>query len=311
MRSLFLSTSSNETDKYCDSLRNLNLGETQIIRYDGLGMTDQALYAQARDWKPDLLVYIGARWGKQPSISALANLNNKVAPMVHICSDAGDPPWHDLLREYNSHGAFALQVSIDGSHKWPFADTQMTALTPVDPALFPPVLVPHRERTIILGYGGNPGGGPQSKRTIMLSQLLAHPDALDIRMRSTLPHTYEAYCFYLAKLRMSLNVSFTGTEASMHVKGRVLESALAGACLLETRGSPSNYWFKPGLDYLEYSTAEEAMAIRERLKNEPEESQAIADSLRRRVLAEHSPAVFWQRIFGRIGIDTAAVARVA
>ncbi len=299
MKALFLSTSSNETDKYCDCLANLKLGECQIMRYDPLGTTDQVLYAKVKEYAPDFVAYIGTRWGQQPSIAALSAINEKIAPMVHICSDAADPPWHDLLREYHNAGAFSLQVAIDGSRKWPMSDSQMTALTPVDPALFPTDLKLHVERTIDCGYAGNPGSGPFSKRTQILSALLCEK-ILDLRIRSNLPYTYEAFCIYLSKVRMSLNIAYTGTEAGMHVKGRVLESALAGACLLETKGSPTCLWFRPGIDYLEYESPAEASSI---IRNTPlAMTQALADSLRKRVLTEHSPLQFWSRIFERIGL---------
>lgn len=305
MRSLFLSTSTNETDKYLDSLKNLGLGESEIMRYDVPGLSDELLYSRVKEWKPDFVVYIGGVFGRQPSAAALANITNRIAPMVLICSDAADIPWHEVLRRYTQTGAFALQVAIDGSHKWPDSSQHMTALTPVDPALFTQDNKPHSERGINCGFAGNGGGGPGSKRTQLLAFLLQQR-ILDLRIRSDLPYTYEAYCDYLGKCRISLNTAWTGTEAAMHVKGRVLESGLAGACLLETKGSPTSYWFRPGLDYLEYESPAEAAQIINRLANEPEATQAMGDSLRRRVLAEHSPAQFWQRIFDRIGMKVAA-----
>lgn len=302
MKSLFLLTSSSEVLKYVDTLRNLNLGEVGHLVYDHPGASDAVLYAKVKEFAPDLVVYIGARWGQQPAIATLARITEKIAPHVHICSDAADIPWHDLLREYHNAGAFTLQVAIDGSLKWPLAGTQMTALTPVDAGPYPVSPRPHAERTIICGYGGNQGGGGASKRTQILTALLTER-VLDLRIRSALPFTYEAYASYLAGLRISLNTAFTGTEMAMHVKGRVLESALAGACLLETKGSPTAHWFRPGLDYLEYDSPQEAAQIIRHLSNEPEATQAMALSLRARVLAEHTPAKFWARIFERIGLN--------
>lgn len=304
MKSLVLITGTNEVPKYVESLRNLNLGEVQSLQYDLVERTEQALYAKIKECAPDFVVYIGARWGKVPAPSTLATINDKIAPMVHICSDAADYPWHDLLREYDASGCFALQVAIDGSHKWPLHARQMTALTPVDPAPFPYPLKRHSERIVPFGYAGNPGSGPVSRRTIMLSSLLA-TRMLDLRIRSNLPHTYEAYCTYLSTLRVSLNVAYTGTEATTHVKGRVIESALAGACLLETKGSPTSYWFRPGIDYLEYETAEDAIDLVKQLGADQARAQAMADSMMERV-KEHSPALFWQKIFDRIGMKAAA-----
>ena len=91
----------------------------------------------------------------------------------------------------------------------------------------------------------------------------------------------------------------------MQVKGRVVESGLAAAVLLETKGAPTSEWFRPGLDYLEYSDQFEAEQIIRRLENEPEATQAIGESLRARILAEHTPARFWAKVFERIGLNVA------
>lgn len=286
-------------------MRLLDHGVVDMVRYDGASSTDQGLYTKVRDFKPDFAVYIGSRWGKTPGIPCLTSINEKVAPLVHICSDAADLPWFDLLRVYENSGCFSLQVAIDGSQRWPLADTQMTALTPVDPASFPLGSRAHELRGIACGYGGNAGGGPGTKRTDMLAAMLS-AKSIDMRARTNLPHTYEAFCDFLQNCRMSFNTAYTGTEAALHVKGRVIESGLAGAVLLETKGAPTSYWFRPGVDYLEYETTDEAVAIIRRLANEPDETAAIGMSLRNRVLAEHTPAHFWGRIMDRIGLKVSA-----
>jgi len=308
VKSLVLSTSTNETTKYSEHLRNLNLGPVDLMFYDQLGHSESLMLAKAKEHAPDLVVFIGQRWGMQPSIAALSKINSSIAPAVHICSDAADPPWWSLLQEYHYAGCFTLQVAIDGSRKWPISDSQMTALTPVDPATFPEFR-PHTERAVACGYAGNAGSGNGSKRTGMLEALLAMKPVgkmIDLRIRSNLAHTYESYCDYLTKCRMSLNIAWSGTEAALQVKGRVVESGLAGSCLLETAGAPTKDWFVPGRDYLEYKDQFEAEQIIRRLENEPEATQAIGESLRAKVLNEHTPERFWNRIFERIGLNVSA-----
>jgi hypothetical protein len=104
---------------------------------------------------------------------------------------------------------------------------------------------------------------------------------------------------------MSLNIAWSGTEATLQVKGRVVESALAGCCLLETKGAPTKDWFTPGVDYLEYGDQFEAEQIIRRLQNEPEATQAMGQALRAKVLNNHTPEKFWNRIFERIGLNVA------
>ncbi len=299
MKALFLVTGTNEVLKYAESLGGLG-HQIRLLRYDLPGLSDDTLSSRVKEEKPEIIVYIGSRWGQQPSPAALASINAHVAPMVHICSDAADTPWHDALRNYHQQSSFALQVAIDGSHKWPTSERGLTLLTPVDPKMFGEP-APHAQRSIICGYAGNPGAGI-GNRTKMLSELLGLKVIDQLHIRSNLPHTNEMYNRFLGLCRMSISMAWTGTEQAMHVKGRVLESALAGAVLLESRGAPTSYWFRPGLDYLEYSTAEEARDIVRRLEHEPESTQAMAWSLRERVIREHSPARFWEQIFSRLGI---------
>ncbi len=305
MRALFLVTGTNEVLKYAESLGGLG-HQIRILRYDLPGLSDETLSGRVKEENPDLIVYIGSRWGQQPSAAALASINAHVAPMVHICSDAADTPWHDALRNYHQQSSFAVQVAIDGSHKWPTSAQNLTLLTPVDPKMFGEP-APHAQRSIICGYAGNPGAGV-GNRTKMLSELLALKVIDQLHIRSNLPHTNEMYNRVLGLCRMSVSIAWTGTEAATHVKGRVLESALAGALLLETKGSPTSYWFRPGLDYLEYETADDALDIVRRLERDPEATQAMALSLRERVMREHSPSKFWHRILDRIGMKPSVVA---
>lgn len=300
MKAIFLSTSSGETTKYAESLTLILGAEPAVVRYDTEEATDASVYAEVKAAAPDFIVYIGSRWGKQPSTSTLASITGKIAPMIHLCSDAGDPPWHDLLREYDHYGAFSVQVSIDGNRVWPGAERGLTLLTPIAAEHFPAVQLPHSLRPVICGYAGNPGN-PAGKRRNILQELMMR-NLMTMRLRTDAPGSYEEYCDFLARARLSLNIPYSGTETTMQVKGRVIESGLAGCCLLEARGAPTSDWFIPGEDYVEYSDIGTLFEQVERLKNDPVETQRIADNLRRRVLAEHSPATFWANVLQKIGL---------
>lgn len=303
MKALFLSTSSNETDKYMESFRiGVADSELEMYRYDAQEYSDAKTYAAAKAAAPDMIVYVGTRWGPQPSTSTLAQINAKIAPMVHLCSDAADPPWHALLREYHAMGAFAVQVAIDGNDAWPGSQVGMTLLTPIAADHFPGVPLSHKERTVACGYAGNPGN-PLSKRRTILTELMMR-NLLTMRLRVDGPNSYAEMCAFLANARLSVNIPFSGTEAAMQVKGRVIESGLAGCCLLEAKGAPTSRWFTPGVDYLEYANVGELFQLIEAHGNQPLsrlDTGAMGANLRRRVLAEHSPAVFWRKILERIG----------
>lgn len=294
-----LSTSSNETTKYAHSFEIGVGGKVEIVRYDTDDASGPVLYQKLKDEKPDFIIYIGSAWGRQPSLALLSQINAKVAPMVHLCSDAADPPWWPLLREYAAMGCFSLQVAIDGNDNWPGAEQGLTLLTPVDPANFQHV-PKHTEREIVCGYGGN-AGSPGGMRRSILWEVATH-NLLTFRLRDE--SEYEGYCRFLQNCRMSLNAPHTGTEQKMHVKGRVIESGLAGCCLLEVVDSPTNKWFEPGLDYLEYASIDQCRDYVRALS--AEETERRGERLREKILGAHTPAIFWARVLDRIGLKKAA-----
>lgn len=299
MKIVFLSSSSNETTKYAQGLGALGWGKLELMRYDTPGATDQSTYRQVKAAAPDVIIYVGSRWGPQVSTHILARMNNEIAPTVHFCSDAADPPWWDLLRQYHMAGAFRLQVAIDGNHNWPLAESQMTALTPVDPIYFRHVNR-HAVRPIIGGYAGNPGAQGSPRR--MFLEIVHSSGLVTMRLRDDEPESYHQYCDFLTATRISINIPYTGSGAAAHVKGRVVESGLAGCLLLELKDSPVSQWFEPGVDYLEFRNDVEALDIIRAYRNNPEGSQGYGDRLREKVLARHTPQAFWLEIMERVGV---------
>lgn len=323
MKALFVTSATNETIKYAESFSCMPGHETRSVRYTNRkprkggvvekGLLDAEVYQAALDYQPDLIVYIGSRWGEIVAIETLQNLNRNVAPTVHLCSDAADHPWWDLLEEYEAKSCFALQVAIDGNKRWPLHahPRGLTALTPFDPARYP-LSKPHAERPVVFGYGGNLGGGPSkdrkhpaSKRRLIIEECIA--GGLKVRERvdegtSQYTVSYAEYAEYLRNCRLMLNIPFSGTQEHMQVKGRVVEAGMAGCVLLEHRGAPTSDWFTPGEDYLEYDSAAHAVQIAKQLADKPDLSQAIGSRLRAKVLAEHGPLPFWSRVLERIGL---------
>lgn len=328
MKALFVTSATNETIKYGESFACLPGNEILAVRYTNRkprkggvvekGLLDAEVYQAAVDYQPDFIVYIGSRWGEIVAIETLQALNRNVAPTVHLCSDAADHPWHDLLEEYAAKGCFALQVAIDGNRAWPLEGRGgLTALTPFDPSRFGEPR-PHAARPIVFGYGGNMGGKnaaegapPErvSKRRKILDACIA--GGLKIRVRedegtSQFTASYQAFADFLGQCRITIDIPFSGTEQHMQVKGRVVEAGMCGCALLEHRGAPAKDWFTAGVDYLEYDSAAHALELVQRLARDPEASQAMAWRLRARVLGEHGPDKFWGRILERIGLAVPA-----
>jgi hypothetical protein len=314
VRGFFLITPTSETHKHYQSFACLPGAEVGYYVYNhrvGQGIIGAALDSEIREaavrFRPDFIVYVGACGGNTPSAELFKRLREEIAPTVHFCSDAADDPWWPLLVDYERAGAFSLQVALDGVRDWPLRDTGLSALTPIDPNFYAAVPAPHAERPIVLGFAGQIGARRKRRhnpdvdpRLVLVEQLQQH--GLQIRLRSGGPENYREVAEFLGRCRMVPNFAHTGSRRHTHVKGRVVETGLAGATLIEPRDSPTRTWFEPEVEFLEYGSIEEAITIVERLRGRPEETEAMGARLRVRLLREHGLGAFWGRIFDRIGL---------
>ena len=315
VRGFFIITTTSETHKHYQSFASLPGNEIGVYVYNhrlGHGIVgaalDEDIRAAAARFRPDFVVYVGACGGNVPSPESFRSLREEIAPTIHFCSDAADDPWWPLLEVYERKESFSLQVALDGVLPPPIAESGLAALTPIDLAFYDTGILPHMKRDIAIGFAGNVGQRRKKKGRILsvdprlefAEYLQGH--GLQVRLRVGGPENYHEVAQFLCHCRMVPNFAQTGSRRHLHVKGRVIEAGLAGATLIEPRGSPTVRWFKPGVDYLEWGNVEEAAAHADRLRGRPEETEAMGARLRARVIAEHSPAAFWRRIFDRLGL---------
>jgi hypothetical protein len=300
-----------------DFLKFLQNRQAHIAR-ERCAMDDQMLM-EAKIGKPDAIVYISA-WQEDycPLNETLGELNS-IAPVIHFLCDGADFPWWSQLKEFERRGTFSLTVNIDGSHYWPGGkdwpadgievmeadgtktrvgkiSNAMTALTPIDISNFPPSSLGYNERPYAIGYGGNNGGHIRSA-TVQRLQRVA---GFAFKQRDQNPESYRVYTDFLSHCRVSVNIPFTGTGMHRHVKGRVLETSFAGATLLEWANAATRAWFTPRADYWEFETVEQCAEYAEWLAAHPKIGFDIARSLQERVMAEHHPSVFWQKVLGAV-----------
>lgn len=320
MKALFIITRTNEMHKHFESFECLG-NEVKTYTYNHVGQgwpegakLDAEIYAQAKEYAPNLIVYVGACNGNTPSAAGFKKLRDEIAPTVHFCSDAADEPWWPQLMIYEKVGSFSVQVALDGNKNWPLAHKDITALTPIDPKHFPDPPKPHAERAVVFGFAGNPGstitqsGGRVGGRRPLFAQMIQ----FGLKYRARTPCTgdmvksvssYVEAAQYMSEVRIMPNFAQTGSYERMHVKGRVVEAGLSASLLLEPMGSPTPDWFENGVDYMTYSNMDEAKGIVEMYKDKPEETQAFGLRLRKKVMDNHSPQKFWGRIFDKIGVQ--------
>jgi hypothetical protein len=266
---------------------------------------------------PDWVLMIGccdAGGALMPNVDVLREIGRR-HPFVHLCCDGSEADWWPQLRRYQDAGCFALQVNIDGVRDGPIGEFGMTGLCPIDPAGFPDPPRPWAERPVRLGFRGSyqlgdpPPGGYLHPRTPAIRSLLG-AGLLTISDRDHTDPSQAGYRDFLSSCRCVWNHAATGSGDRMHVKARVIETALAGAVLFENEMSPTCQWFEMGKDYRCYQGPDQGISdIRrglEWLEGNPEEAQKMALSLRRKVIERHSPSAFWGKVLERIGMKVLA-----
>lgn len=315
MKACFITTESNETHKHPESFACIEGNEVRHVVFSNK-RTQHALEGAALDYhvfsstvryRPDLIVYVGGCQGLMPSTEVLNKMNREVAPAVLLVSDAAHlgSKWPALIQKYDDAESFSLTVALDGVKKWEKNERHMTLLTPIDPKRFPDPPVPHLERTILFGFAGNKSRHRFEKVDAMEKFGLrvrgrtgeTHETDADLK---TISDSYQGCCDFMAATRIAPNFAQSGYLEEMHVKGRVIEAGLAGCMLMEPKGSPTQDWFVPGADYLEYASMDEAREIVSYYGSRPQFTQEMGLSLRKKVLSEHRPERFWANVMRRL-----------
>lgn len=304
MKIAVLTTGTNNTAPLYRPLTRLGHDVTRIV-YDEMPRLQQendlcGLVAAA---KPDLIYYIGALEAHHgqaktvPTVDLLAEIG-AIAPMVHICCDGGEPLWWEQLERYYDKARFQLQVNIDGLRTGPIGERGLTTLCCVDAAPFKNPA--WQQRPIWCGFsGGLHFGRPEIIHPLLsCGQVVYHPRD---------GHGYDDFRDFMAKTRVAICVAYTGGgTGNMHVKARAGAEAPAAGCLvLETRGSPLQYWYRRGDHYIEYQGPEEAVAQIRWVKHNVVAAEAMANRMRDHMLANYTPAIVFSQILERLGLGAA------
>lgn len=251
------------------------MGPAEHVTFDIDGPPrDLQIGVRALTTRPDVILYTGGVEGTGlPSDKALLYLR-KLAPTIISQGDFTDPPWHEKLAHYRSIGAFDLYVSMDGG-----GPVDHTTLTPIDIDAFEPT---GAERDIPCGFAGNHVPrerwshvrklhGTEDVRSAILHRLAP---LVTLRERE-LQGDYRNFARWLQRCRMVINTSWAGSGTVHHMKGRVLETAFAGAALLEPADSPIARWFPEG-SWFRYGSLDEAKAIIQHTPLDDVQARAVA-----------------------------------
>ena len=293
MKALFITTHTNDVDSLVRAWDCWNEVKATRIIFNYRGPIDNtAILEQAKEANPDVIFYIGAALiTGAPTPETLIELRD-IAPSINMCCDAGDWPWHPILDIYRDRKCFDLQVTLDGCKNAP---VDHVTITPVDPG---PWIGNDPPRTIFCGFSGNYGG---TNPRMQILPMLINQGHIILRCRNK-HGDYEGHAAFVRSCRMIINTSYCGSGEAHHVKGRVLESALAGCALLEGAWAPTKDWIPEELFYT-YKGRKQAERIIDSLT--VEDVTEKGEALREYVKDRYHPREIYGAILKEIGlVDT-------
>lgn len=286
MKALFVTSSTSDVDSLVSAWDCWQPDKSVRVKFRHMGESqDNEILETARAMSPDIIFYIGANEGTGiPTVETFFALQ-ALAPLVNLCCDAGDWPWHEPLKRYKEEGCFNLQVTLDGNREAP---VDLVTVTPVDPAPYAQFI----QRTIRCGFSG---GVAPKERSVYKTSFARHPpsqltkkrpanalpawspshkkrmnvpsvgrairdqviwntgDVITVRRRTAMA-PYSEHVAFLLSCQIIVNISASGTGDAHQIKGRVLETGWAGCALLESEGSPIAEWLPEGSYFLYHDT---------------------------------------------------------
>jgi hypothetical protein len=312
MKILALRTFSLSCDPILQPIARLGHELTEIVYFDpgAIPAPHSSLPARVDSVNPDLVVMLGQaddRNGNCPPASVLAAISRR-RPFVHICCDGSERVWWPQLDEYAVAAPEMVHVNIDGVRAGFFREDRpkrnghgpvaWTILCPMDQETWtkPVENAPWELRPVMLGFCG--GWGEKHPRGPDITRLMHQGDR--ILYAALRPfHRYEDFQNFMCRFRAGYNHALTGTADHMHVKARVIETAFAGAVLVEPKGSPTSEWFDPATDYLTYSSdADLARIFAEVTARQHHER---AQSMRAKAIDLYSAQRFWPTVIELAG----------
>ena len=247
------------------------------------------LYVQAHE--PDVVLLDEPCGGPmKPHPETLAWLKQQCRS-VRVVWDATDTPWHGYLEAYKRDDAFHAVIAADGATDWPHREgIDWSFPTAVDPSWYDVV---GESRSVRLGFSGSCGTlGP---RKDILGNLQGD-GTLKLRPRLEVLYPYSHNADFYKQCQAVLNVAHT-SSGRLQCKARAIEAALAGCLLFETRGSPTEHWLTPGIDYVEYDTPEDVRAFCNQ-GDFTEQCRCYGKRARAKVLGYDFPRMFWSAVMG-------------
>lgn len=297
MKAFFITSTTQEGVTSVDAWNSYNPEPAMQIIVDMNGSPiDEEILHRAKIFEPDVIIYVGAPHKHAPGgpeVKTFKTLRD-IAPSVNMCHDAFDPAWHETLLLWRDNECFDLQMAIDGARGIEGID--MPTLTPFSPI---PYENKEPERNIVCGFPGQNSSPGRPRRTFLDSLINANLVTHQARKTNDSgTEEYAEYAKFLLRCRMIINFSHSGSNVH-HVKGRVIETALAGSVLLEMEQAPTKDWVPKEYIYLYKDVGEASEIIKRKEFSEWEEK---AQNYHNYVRENYSPKKIYGEMLERIGL---------
>ena len=296
MNILFTSVSSMNLEPIVTGLEK-EMGSIHLCKFDKgkeeqhhhEGEVDHEILVAFDTHKPDVVIYSGPAEGKcRPFLSTFHTMR-KTAKVVNLICDGGCPNWHPLIELYNKEDCFDLNVNIDGNDNWPSREKDITSVGPIDQRYYKKTNI---EKVVDFGFAGGLGSLERREATDRLKQscglLMAH--------RNERWGTYNLYADFMLSCKAVFNMGKTGSGKAHHVKYRIIESALACACVFEEVNPITQKYFTPNVDYVEYK---DLPHLEQRFAEvmECRSWSNYGENLQNKEQQNYSTEKFWKRVF--------------
>lgn len=301
MRILYLRNSGMQCDPHVSSILQLaEMRNFEVKVFDYFcNDSDEQILKVAREFLPTHVIWLGVCGGPyETSYKTFVELK-RTARTIALVPEASHPDWDRLIQMYLDYDAFDLIVNLDGNPAWNHRGKGHTTLAIYDQRPYESYQdFGWDNRPIDVGFCGG-SGGPGTMRQQLIDHLRSKGLVYEFPFIEN-PGTYQQYAYFMMDCKIIVNAAGSSGDRSKHVKGRVLEAALAGCVLIEEADSPIGMWFDPG-SYYSFTSPEHCEEVIEGILSAGmDEAKKKAARFTIEVRDKYSPLKLWDKIFTRV-----------
>ena len=292
----------NSFDNFCFSLEKSNLGSFSCIHYDEICKTgrfpDIEIFRRLMQEKPDFIVFsflVGSYMNPLPDLLEAIARQLKL-PIVMLVFDSAYENVMQITERYAPYVDIILTLDsgryCNGYH---FSATKFMHLwTPQNPEIWNN---PSLKRDIDLSFTGSVTPYPDRLEAITYLR----DKGVDIMVSGGQREgrlSPKEYADVFKRSRIVLNFPQT-TKGQFQFKGRVVESILCGAVLLEQRNPETERWLVPMDEYIAYDGLDDMYAKLTYFLNNVDALQRIYNNISCKA-TKFSSTAFWTELISKV-----------